>query len=208
MPSSQFLGQPGQPVPDEYPFKPATRSIKIESEGDTWKGISKPKIRLMGRWLERAGFKPGNRVQVRCIELGVIELRASDILAALAKQGVGENAPPLPRQDPQPPARAALPIQSTCEVRMAIALPHDDLGVDARSNRLPDRFAYCGPHFYNSSPHTRELGNFWQHCAHCGRELHYYSTCEEASIKATDCPAQTKSSQFGGADSPTPGLTQ
>src|ERR1700683_3798765 len=42
------------------------RTLKIEAEGDFWKGLTKPKIRLMGRWLERAGFRPGNRVHVTC----------------------------------------------------------------------------------------------------------------------------------------------
>ena len=45
-----------------------------------WKGLIKPKIRLMGYWLERAGFKPGDRVHVTCGAPGVIELRASDSL--------------------------------------------------------------------------------------------------------------------------------
>ncbi len=54
------------------------RKLKIEAEGDFWKGLMKPKIRLMGRWLERAGFKPGNRVQVTCLAPGVIELRSAD----------------------------------------------------------------------------------------------------------------------------------
>lgn len=53
-----------------------TRKLKIEEEGDTWKGVIKPKIRLMGRWLERAGFNPGNHVQVVFIAPGVIELRS------------------------------------------------------------------------------------------------------------------------------------
>ena len=52
------------------------RSLKIETEGDFWKGLTKPKIRLMGRWLERAGFKPGQRVHVACLSPGVIELRS------------------------------------------------------------------------------------------------------------------------------------
>jgi hypothetical protein len=34
----------------------AVRSLKIEEEGDRWKAPVKPKIRLIGRWLERAGF--------------------------------------------------------------------------------------------------------------------------------------------------------
>ncbi len=57
---------------------PPVRTLKIEADGDSWKGLIKPKIRLMGRWLERAGFKPGNHVQVTCLARGTIELRASD----------------------------------------------------------------------------------------------------------------------------------
>lgn len=51
------------------------RTLKIEADGDGWKGLVKPKIRLMGRWLERAGFPPGGRVSVRCVASGIIELR-------------------------------------------------------------------------------------------------------------------------------------
>jgi hypothetical protein len=54
----------------------AVRALKIEASGDFWKGLTKPKIRLMGHWLERAGFKPGNRVHVICVASGVIELRS------------------------------------------------------------------------------------------------------------------------------------
>lgn len=54
----------------------STRSLKIEESGDSWKGSIKPKIRLMGHWLEKAGFKPGTRVQVVCVAPGVIELRS------------------------------------------------------------------------------------------------------------------------------------
>ena len=52
------------------------RTLKIEEEGDFAKSLVKPKIRLMGRWLEKAGFRPGNRVQVVCVSPGIIELRA------------------------------------------------------------------------------------------------------------------------------------
>jgi hypothetical protein len=52
--------------------------LKIEASGDFWKGLIKPKIRLMGRWLEQVGFKPGSRVHVTCVAPGVIELRASE----------------------------------------------------------------------------------------------------------------------------------
>jgi hypothetical protein len=54
---------------------PPVRLLKIESDGDAWRGILKPKIRLTGRWLERAGFKPGEQVQVICVAPGMIELR-------------------------------------------------------------------------------------------------------------------------------------
>ena len=51
------------------------RTLKIEADGDRWKGF-KPKIRLMGYWLERAGFNPGNRVHVTCVAPGMMELRS------------------------------------------------------------------------------------------------------------------------------------
>lgn len=55
----------------------SVRTLKIEETGDFWKGLIKPKIRLMGRWLEQAGFKAGNRVSVTFIAPGVIELRST-----------------------------------------------------------------------------------------------------------------------------------
>jgi len=57
---------------------PNVRTLKVEADGDPWKGLIKPKIRLMGRWLEQAGFNPGNHVQVTCIAPGVIVLRSPD----------------------------------------------------------------------------------------------------------------------------------
>jgi len=65
------------------------RTLKIEAEGDLWKGLIKPKIRLMGRWLEQAGFRPGHRVEVTCVAPGVIELRSPEGV------GVDETKPPL-----------------------------------------------------------------------------------------------------------------
>lgn len=59
-------------------LSPAVRVLKIEADGDAWKGLIKPKIRLMGHWLERAGFRPGQHVQVTCVAPGIIELRSSD----------------------------------------------------------------------------------------------------------------------------------
>lgn len=52
-----------------------TRSLKIEATGDFFRGKIKPKIRITGQWLERAGFKPGHRVQVRCLEPGTLSVQ-------------------------------------------------------------------------------------------------------------------------------------
>jgi hypothetical protein len=52
-----------------------TRTLKIESTGDFFKGRVSPKIRLVGQWLERAGFKPGHRVAVQISEPGILTLR-------------------------------------------------------------------------------------------------------------------------------------
>jgi len=64
--------------PHDGELRQPARTLKIEEDGDYWKGLTKPKIRLMGRWLERAGFRPGNRVHVTCLSPGVIELRSPE----------------------------------------------------------------------------------------------------------------------------------
>ncbi|MHC1766169.1 MAG: SymE family type I addiction module toxin [Verrucomicrobiia bacterium] len=38
------------------------RILKIEEAGDFYDSTVQPRIRLSGRWLERAGFMPGHRV--------------------------------------------------------------------------------------------------------------------------------------------------
>ena len=53
-----------------------SRTLKIEEDGDLYYGGIKPKIRLRGNWLDRAGFKPGTRVSVTCIAHGIIELHS------------------------------------------------------------------------------------------------------------------------------------
>ena len=58
---------------------PPVRRLKIEADGDAWKGLIKPKIRLMGRWLEQAGFSPGKHVHITSIAPGVLELRSTDV---------------------------------------------------------------------------------------------------------------------------------
>jgi hypothetical protein len=51
------------------------RSLTIERTGDFFSGKVIPKIRLCGKWLEQAGFKPGHRVQVYIERAGSITLR-------------------------------------------------------------------------------------------------------------------------------------
>ena len=75
---SAFDMKSDTPPESTGPSAPPVRTLKIEAQGDFWQGLTKPKIRLMGRWLERAGFCPGHRVQVLCLAPGVIELRSPD----------------------------------------------------------------------------------------------------------------------------------
>lgn len=72
----------------------SVRSLKIEADGDRWKGI-KPKIRIMGKWLERAGFKPGSRVHVKCVAPGFMELCAepSESKSDQASDGYAQDHP-------------------------------------------------------------------------------------------------------------------
>jgi hypothetical protein len=55
------------------------RLLKVEADGDQWKQPLKPKIRLIGRWLERAGFIPGSHVLVKRVAHGLLELRSENI---------------------------------------------------------------------------------------------------------------------------------
>ncbi len=55
------------------------RILKIEETGDFYASTVRPRIRLSGRWLEQAGFKPGHRVQVEWIEDGVLSLRFIEV---------------------------------------------------------------------------------------------------------------------------------
>jgi hypothetical protein len=53
----------------------SARTLKIEETGDFFRHDVRPKIRLTGQWLERAGFKAGHRVQVELTGEGVMTLR-------------------------------------------------------------------------------------------------------------------------------------
>jgi len=64
-----------------------TRTLKIESAGDYWRGQVSPIIRLAGQWLERAGFKPGSRVEVQISEPGTLTLRFVDQATEIGNRG-------------------------------------------------------------------------------------------------------------------------
>jgi hypothetical protein len=64
------------------------RSLKIEADGDGWARKIKPKIRLKGNWLERAGFRPGGRVKVTSVMVGVMEIRSEDMALAETRRGL------------------------------------------------------------------------------------------------------------------------
>ncbi len=51
------------------------RSLKIEKTGDFCYGKIIPRIRIAGQWLEKAGFKPGHRVQILMEQPGNLSLR-------------------------------------------------------------------------------------------------------------------------------------
>ena len=77
--------------PKQRKADPSVRTLKIEEDGDFFRRRIKPKIRLTGRWLERAGFKPGTRVSVTCLAPGIIELRADAFMMTEGKQAPSEQ---------------------------------------------------------------------------------------------------------------------
>jgi hypothetical protein len=50
------------------------RNLKIEERGDRACGKIFPGIRLIGKWLERAGFPPGRRVVVTSTKTGTLTI--------------------------------------------------------------------------------------------------------------------------------------
>jgi hypothetical protein len=54
------------------------RSLKIEAIGDFAYHKIKPRIRLSGHWLEKAGFKPGHRAVIHESKPGELTLRFKD----------------------------------------------------------------------------------------------------------------------------------
>lgn len=53
-----------------------SRTLKIEATGDFFLKKITPRIRLGGKWLERAGFKPGNRVEIRLEQPGTMRIQS------------------------------------------------------------------------------------------------------------------------------------
>ena len=88
MQDSESLRRTESPLP--------IRKLKIEADGDFWRGLMRPKIRLMGRWLERAGFSPGSRVHVTCVAPGVIELRCPAALPVNEPKPARSEQPECP----------------------------------------------------------------------------------------------------------------
>ena len=52
-----------------------TRTLKIEAIGDFAYHQVTPRIRLSGQWLEKAGFKPGHRVEISSLRSGELSLQ-------------------------------------------------------------------------------------------------------------------------------------
>ena len=57
---------------------PKTRTLKIEPVGDFAYHRIKPRIRLSGQWLERAGFKPGHWVEISSLKPGELSLQFNE----------------------------------------------------------------------------------------------------------------------------------
>ena len=51
------------------------RVLKVSETGDFWAKNTKPQIRLVGKWLEKAGIPPNCHVQVENPHPGVLVIR-------------------------------------------------------------------------------------------------------------------------------------
>lgn len=54
------------------------RILKVEEVGDFWRKITKPRIRLKGKWMLKAGILPNNYVQISNHQPGVLILQMVD----------------------------------------------------------------------------------------------------------------------------------
>ena len=91
-------GNPQQTQQEPLPARTMrSRILTIEKTGDAYAGEVGPRFRLAGRWLEKAGFKPGHRVQVEWIDDGDISLR---LIHGSEAEG-SEGADGVPAADPE-----------------------------------------------------------------------------------------------------------
>jgi len=94
------------------PFSPkksgTRRTLKIEDLGDRWSGKALSGIRLKGRWLFRAGFRPGQRVDVIVPSPGIMQL----IVVPESGGAFGQDAQ-VPEQ-----ARLALEFANASDLNM------------------------------------------------------------------------------------------
>jgi len=67
-------------------MKQRIRTLKIEESGDFWGRKTHPVVRLKGRWLQAAGFPPGNHLTLTVLSPGVIELRLRQLHETPAAQ--------------------------------------------------------------------------------------------------------------------------
>ena len=82
----------------------ARRTLKIEPLGDPWRRKLFAGIRLKGRWLVRAGFRPGRRVTVIVSSPGSLQLR-------IVPESPTAVAPVSGREQPQLALESAGPAE-------------------------------------------------------------------------------------------------
>ena len=51
------------------------RKLKVEEVGDFWRKNTKPRIRLSGKWMMKAGILPNNYVKVSNPQPGMLVLQ-------------------------------------------------------------------------------------------------------------------------------------
>jgi hypothetical protein len=56
------------------------RTLKIEITGDFASKKIKPRIRLSGHWLAKAGFMPGHAVEIQSLKAGELMLQFKERL--------------------------------------------------------------------------------------------------------------------------------
>jgi hypothetical protein len=91
----RVLGRQGSPASGPV------RTLKIEPLGDPWRGKLFSGIRLKGRWLVRAGFRPGQRVTVTVSSPGSMHLRIVPEPQTAEPRVPGQEQTPLALEFPR-----------------------------------------------------------------------------------------------------------